>query len=350
MARVDKTKYQVELIRVAKNLGLSIRGNVEAAIIDHCKGQLAAWVGLHGQPLTLTQLLDLFGASLDMKFVEIKNSADLDVLLKDIPPYKEPVMARIPSELDDATDAITVYRSKCESWDRRFLAVVNCRDWHARRIFFTKWHEIVHRIIEGQQLRLAFRKTRIHSTEPEEVLVDRVAAHLAFYPDIFEPVISQELASTGKLTFEAVDRVRQQVAPEASLQSTVIASLQYCPWPMWFVICGMGYKRELGRKISGKQGHLLPLPQPQLRVQEVGCSPAASDLGIMLYPNMRVPDSSIVTQALADSFGFPHTGTESLSDWQTSASGPVGYGELEVEAFKRDNEVWALLTRKPLPR
>jgi hypothetical protein len=347
VARVNKTKYQLELIRVAKNLGLSIRSNVEAAIIDHCKGQLAAWVRLHGQPKTLTELLDLFGASLDMKFVEIKSDADLDVLLKDIPPSKDPVMARVPSELDDATDAITVYRSKCEPWDRRFLAVVNCRDWHARRAFFTKWHEIVHRIIEGQQLRLAFRKTRIHRTEAEEVLVDRVAATLAFYPDIFKPVITRELASSGKLTFEVAGKVRQEVAPEASLQSTLIACLGYCTRPTWFVTCGMGYKRELERKVSSGQGSLLPLPPPQLRVQESGCSPAASKLGIMLYPNMRVPESSVIARTFADSFGLPHRGTELLSDWQTSTSGPVGHGKVEVEAFRRDDEVWALLTREP---
>ena len=123
-----------------------------------------------------------------------------------------------PIELDDATDAITIRRSKCEPWERRFLAIVNCRGWHSKRVFFTKWHEMVHRIIEGQQLRLAFRKTYVDRTEPEEVLVDRVAAELAFYPSIFRPVIEQELSTSGKLTFDGVDRVRLEIAPEASRQ------------------------------------------------------------------------------------------------------------------------------------
>ncbi len=350
MARLDRLAYYNELRRVAKNLGLSTNGNIEARIIDHCRSQLAGWIKAHGQPKKLTELLNLFTASLDMGFAEIHDDTELDTLLKNIPPTLEPVMARVPSELDDATDAVTIKRSSCQPWDRRFLAIVNCRGWHARRVFFTKWHEAVHRMLEGQQLRMAFRKTRVHHLEPEEVLVDRVAAALAFYPDIFEPAIRRELAATGKLTFEVADRVRQEVAPEASLQSTMIACLGHCPQPTWFIICGMGYKREEERKLSSKQARLFPdnsqLPQAQLRVQETGCSPSASELGIMIYPNMRVPDSSIVAQAFADSFCLTHEGAESLSEWQTSTSGPIGYGEIEVEAFRHENGVWALLRIK----
>ena len=88
------------------------------------------------------------------------------------------------------------------------------------------------------------------------------------------------------------------------------------------------------------------LPQKKLRVRQVGRNSSAAMLGIMPYQNMRVPDSSIIAQALTDSFCLTHHGTESLSDWQTSASGPIGYGELEVEAFRRDEEVWALLRMK----
>jgi hypothetical protein len=350
VVKKNQLAYENELIRVAKNLKLNKRGNIEAAIIEYCWGKLAGWIKVHGQPKTLTELLKLFVASLNMDFVEINGEADMNTLLENIPPSREPVMASIKSELDDQTDAITIQRSRCESWERPFLAIINCRDWHSRRAYFTKWHEIVHRILEGQQLRMAFRKTRAHRTEPEEVLVDRVAASLAFYPEIFRPFMMRELASTGKLTFDGADRVRQEVVPEASLQSTVIACLDCCPHPMWFVVCGMGYKREEERRLSNKQTRLFPdnrqLPQKQLRVQQVGCNSPGTMLGIMPYQNMRVPGSSVVAQAFADSFCLTHRGTESLSDWQTSDSGPIGYGELEVEAFRRDDEVWALLRLK----
>ena len=343
MPGVDRTNYRIELNLVAKTLGLSTRGNVEASIINHCRSQLAEWIKVNGCPNTLTKLLDLFAASLDMQFVEIYGDDDLNNLLKEIPPVKEPIMARLPFELDDSTDAVTICRSKCEPWERRFLAVLNCRSWHFKRVFFTKWHEIAHRIIAGQQLRLAFRKTSVNHAEPQEILVDRVAGELAFYPSIFRPAVEQELSTSGRLTFDGADRVRQQIAPEASLQSTVIACLRYCQQPVWFIICVMGYKRELQRKLTAGQGHLLPLPQPKLRVRDSGCSPAASDLGITLYRNMRVPDSSIVTKAFGDDYALTHTGRERLEQWQISSSGPIGQGTIEVEAFKRDNEVWAIL-------
>ncbi|MBM4432798.1 MAG: hypothetical protein FJ025_02205 [Chloroflexi bacterium] len=350
MAKRNQLAYENELVRVANNLKLNKRGNIEAAIKEYCRRKLAGWIKAHGQPKTLTELLGLFVASLNMDFVEISDEADIKNLLERIPPSREPVMARLESELDDETDAITIQRTACESWERPFLAIINCRNWHSRRAYFTKWHEIVHRILEGQQLRMAFRKTRAYRPDPEEVLVDRVAASLAFYPEIFRPFIEQELASTGKLTFDGADRVRQEAVPEASLQSTVIACLDCCPHPMWFIVCGMGYKRDEERRLSSKQGRLFPdergLPQQQLRIQQVGSNSPATDLGIMPYQNMRVPHSSIVTRAYNDPFGLTHHGIESLSDWETSASGPIGYGEVEVEAFRRDDEVWALLQLK----
>lgn len=343
MPRVDRTKYQAELAAVAKKLGLPAHGNVEGLIINHCSGQLAAWVGLHGQPNSLTELLDLFGASLNMKFVEIHDDADLKALLAEVPPGKEPIMASLATELDDATDAVMIRRSKYEPWERRFLAVVNCRGRHSKRVFFTKWHELVHCIINGQQLRLAFRKTRVDRAEPAEVLVDRIAAELAFYPDIFRPVVERELSTSGKLTFEGVDRIRREVAPEASLQSTVIASMRYTEKPVWFIICAMGYKRDLERKLLNGQRILIPLPAPELRIQESGCSPAGSNLGIMVHWNMRIPDSSIISRVFKENSSVPVRGHEKLEEWQISSSGPIGYGDLEVEAFRTDDQVWALI-------
>ncbi len=350
MAKQNQLAYESELGRVAKNLKIPKRGNIEAAIIGYCQGKLARWIAVHGRPKTLTELLELFVASLNMDIVEIHDETDVSSLLENIPPSREPVMARIQSELDDQTDAITIQRSGHESWERPFLAIVNCQDWHSRRAYFTKWHEVVHRMLEGQQLRMAFRKTQAPHTEPAEVLVDRVAAKLAFYPEIFKPFVIRELESTGKLTFGGADRVRQEVVPEASLQSTVIACLDCCTHPMWFVVCAKGYKRDEERRLSSKQTRLFPddrqLPQKKLRVRQVGRNSSAASLDLMPYQNMRVPDSSIIAQALTDSFCLTHHGTESLSDWQTSASGPIGYGELEVEAFRRDDEVWALLRMK----
>lgn len=62
-----------------------------------------------------------------------------------------------------------------------------------------------------------------------------------------------------------------------------------------------------------------------------------------IHPNMQVPDSSLVAQAFRDPWGSSKTGTERLEDWKTSSEGPIGFGALEVEAIRIDDQVWALL-------
>ncbi|MCL5960658.1 MAG: hypothetical protein M1358_15365, partial [Chloroflexi bacterium] len=348
MNNTERLAYERELKRVAKGLGLPLWGNLEKTIIRHCQSLVAAWIAAHGQPKTLTDLLNLFAASLNTGFEEIRNDADLDELLRRIPPQREPGMARIHAELDDETDAVTIQRSHHEQWELPFLAVINCREWHAFRVYFTKNCFYLHRLLEGQQLRFAFRRTPVQRPEPAEVLVDRVAAALAFYPDIFEPVFREEMEKAGRLTFQVVDEIRQRLAPEASREATLIACLGRCPDPVWFVRGGMGFKRDEELRLTSRQARMSlfpnenPKPEPKLRVRAVTSSPATNDLGIRVHLNMQVPESSVVARAFQDASGLMQSGREPLEAWETSSGGPIGCGEVEVEAIRIDLEVWSL--------
>ena len=344
---LEQQAYNNELKRVARRLGLPQTGNIEEAIIRYCHSQVAAWIKEHGQPITLSELSNLFATSLSMGFEEIHSKADLEDLLKRIPPKLEPIMVRLQAEFDEGTDAIIVRRNNQKPWEYPFLAVINCQDWHAFRRFFTKWHEIVHRLVEGQQLRFAFRHTRTYRPEPEEILVDRITAVIAFYPDIFQPVFHEELHYAGRLTFEVVDKTRNKIAPDASREATILACLRCCPCPVWFVRSKIGYKRIEEQILASPQMSLIPdydhKPEAKLRVREAACNPVAGNLGIRIHQNMRIPDNSIITQAFQDPLRLSHTGSEQLHTWQTSSSGPIGYGVIEVEAIRVGEEVWALV-------
>ena len=350
MNSAERLAYQKELRRVAKGLGLPLRGDLEEAIIAHCVREVDRWVAAHGQPGTLTELLELVATSLGIEFEEIRDPKDLENLLSRIPPSREPIMARIPQELDDETDAVTVRRDARETWERPFLALINCQGWHLFRRFFTMWHEAVHRLLEGRQLQLAFRHTPVPELrrEPEEMLVDKVAAALAFYSPIFEPVFHQELEDPGHLSFDVVDATRDRVASDASRHSTLLACLRYSPEPVWFIRCDLRYKRGEERQLA--QGRLPGLgsrPEPKLRIKEASGSPPSRHLGVRLHWNMQVPDSSLVACAFRDHGGLVHSGSEPLEIWQTSSEGPIGYGTVDVEAMRVDKEVWALLRLHP---
>ena len=345
MSRIRNYGYELELERVAKELRLDPTGNFEDMIVEHCLGRLRAWVAAHGTPATLSELANEFAASLDMQITEVRTEDDIDAILQDVAPVQKVVIDELRAEFGGDTDAITVRRLEPRPWDRSYWAIINCQGWHDFRRYYSKWHEIVHLLLEGQQLAFAFRRTRENRPEPEEALVDRVAATLAFYPDMFEPVVREELEKEGQLTFGVIDSVRERLAPDASREATANACLRYVPSPVWFLQCRMGLKTSEMRRLSSPQMSFIPeeLPEAKLRVRNGSLSPQAVDLGIRFHPNMRVPETSIVTLGFHDAWGEPQEGMEVLDTWETSSGGPIGSGEIHLEAMRiGDDEVWAI--------
>jgi hypothetical protein len=345
----NRLAYQRELMATAKRLGLLAQGDIEKSIINHGLRTIRAWIAAHGQPANLSALLEKIALSFSVEIIEIHDDDDVRLLLERISPTREPVLARLAAELDDSTDAVILQRQNREPWEMPYLAAINCRGWHRSRRYFSKWHEVIHLLLDGKQLRFAFRKTAAKRKHPEEILVDKIAGVLAFYPDLFEPVFLRELEAAGRLTFDVVERVRAEIAPDASRESTVYACLRSCPHPIFFMKARFGYKLSERRQLDdllSRTGES-NVPQPKLRVQVSSGSPAVLPLGIRIHENMQVPETSLVSEAFAGA--TPRVqGRESLEMWQTSDSGPIGVGEVDVEATRRGDEVWCLL--HPLSR
>ena len=347
MSRTRYGTYELELRRVAEELRLGPTGNFEDMIVEHCLTRLRAWVAVHGTPPTLSELANEFAASLDMRFTEVRTEDDIDAVLEEVAPIQKVVIGELKAEFGGDTDAITVRLLDPKPWDREYWAIINCQGWHEYRRYYSKWHEIVHRLLDGQQLAFAFRRTVGNRPEPGEALVDRVAATLAFYPDMFEPVVREEYAREDRLTFDAIDRVRERIAPDASREATANACLRYVPSPVWFLQCRMALKASEARSLNRSQMSFFPeeAPEAKLRVRNSSPSPSAEEIGIRFHPNMRVPESSIVTLDVHDAWGEPKQGKEALGAWETSSGGSIGYGEIHIEARRSgDDEVWALVS------
>ena len=260
-------------------------------------------------------------------------------------PVERPIFAALRAEFGDDTDGATVLRVTRKRWEPMYLAVINCEGWHEFRRYFSKWHELVHRLLEGPQLTFAFRRTAIDRPEAEEVLVDRVAAALAFFPDIFVPIFREETAPDGLLTFGAVERIRERFAPGASHEATLRACLSHDSGSVWFLRCANSLTAGEDRRTNNPQLQLIPAepPEAKIRVQSATLSPAAAESGVRFHRNIRVPEGSLVAQAFADDWGPFVAGEEELDIWQTSSGGPIGSGMIHVEAEQRGlEEVWAL--------
>ena len=345
MNKAQDGLYEIELRRVANQLDLGRTGNIEDKIIGHCLERLRSWVAVHGEPQTLSELATEFATSLDMRITEVRNQDDIDAILEEVTPAQKAVIGELKAEFGDDTDAVTFLRLDPKPWDQAYWAIINCQGQHEYRRYFSKWHEIVHRLLEGQQMSFAFRRTKVDRPEPEEQLVDRVAAKLAFYSDMFEPIVREEYERDGRLTFDGIDRVRERIAPDASREATAIACLHYISAPAWFLQCRIGLKASETRRLNDPQMSFLPEdpPESKLRVRNGSSSPSAEDLGIRFHPNMRVPETSIVTLGFNDSWGLPKQGVEALDAWETSSGGHIGSGEIHVEAMRSGSEeVWAI--------
>lgn len=344
MSRTQNGNYELELKRVARELGLGPAGNLEDLIVRHCLERLRDWVAAHGTPPTLSDLADEFAASLDLRITEVRTEEEIDAVLEEMAQVQKAAIGNLKTEFRGNTDAVIVRCRDPKPWQREYWAIINCQGWHEYRRYWTKWHEIVHLLLVGQQLAFAFRRASRNQPEPGEVLVDRVAASLAFFPDMFEPVVREEWAREDRFTFDVIDRVRERIAPDASREATANACLRYVPSPVWFLQCHMGLKVSEVRRLNSPQMSFFPEEPPvnKLRVKHCSYSRSAEDSGIRFHPNMRVPEASIVTLGFHDESGEPKEGAEALDAWETSSGGPIGNGEIHFEAMKIGEEVWAI--------
>lgn len=345
MTSDQRDAYQRELRVAAKRLGLPAHGNIETALLRHATGAIAALLS-KCSPGNLSELLEHAATSLGLEIVEVHGDHDLKSLLERIPPTREPALARVRMELDDRTDAVVLQRQNPEPWERRYLAVINCRSWHAHRRYFSKWHELVHLLLEGRQLRLEFRRTGVERKHPEEILVDKIAGELAFYPPIFVPILLEEIGENRRLTFAAIDRVRQRIAPEASWHATSLAAVRHSPQPIYAIRAQLGLKRSEERQAKDLLSTVTEPPIAKLRVKEAIANPAVEALGIRVHLNMEVPADSVATTAFDAPTGTIQSGREDLGLWRTSG-GPVGQGPMSVEGVRRGDDLWCLLHFTP---
>ena len=344
MNGADRRAYQRELVSAARRLGLPTHGDIEPLLIEHAVKKVRTWIAAHGKPATLSDLLQKIAVSFAVEIIEIHSDEDVEALHSRIPPAREPVLARLTHELDDSTDAVIFQRQNRDAWEMPFLAAINCRGWHRSRGYFSKWHEVIHLLLDGQQLRFAFRKTSAKKKHPEEILVDKIAGVVAFHPDLFQPVLAREVARAGRLTFDVVERVRGEIAPDASRESTLYACLRKSTDPVYFISARLGYKRSETTQLDDLLSGLSETnaPQPKLRVRLASASPAVPSLGIRVHENMQVPETSVAAEVFNSGERSAHR-REALDIWQTSDGGSIGSGDIEVEASRRGDEVWCLL-------
>jgi hypothetical protein len=249
-------------------------------------------------------IIEAIASHLRVKFEEVVTPDDIKVLeRKYLVEQRELGFAMLESELRKPdVDALLFERMHAEETDRdKWIAVLNLQASRARA-YWSRPHELVHRIAEPPQGRLPFFRHKADYENRLERLIDLGASGLAFPAAAFAPVVACHAAAP--LTWSAVKEIGTTFAPTASLQSVAKASLDHWPRPAILLIASLRSKRHD------------PHGQRELRVTIDGFSSGGRNCGVLFFSNMRVPITSPLMHAFMTQSEV--TEFEMLSEWKTS--------------------------------
>jgi len=330
--RVKATAEQVlRLERIGRHLGLKSHWPDDSFWIEMrlaCLKTVAPVVE-KSQPKTGEMICKILADHYGVQFEEVHSPSDIQRLKhKYLKGQGELGFGRLDDELrGNDVDALLFQRTKVGvNGAGGHIAVLNLQGGLSRA-YWNKFHELAHRIAEPQQGLLPFRRHKFEAKHPVERGIDYTAAYLAFYPPIFGPFVETLAEDYDHLTIDVVEEIRERYAPSASLQSTVNAVIREWPRPAL----------ALAAEVRGKKH------QPEalgLRVSPQARNGPAGNLGIFIIPNMRVPKSSPVYDALLQGEG---NGPDDLSKWVTS-SGKSLSGRLYSSAIRLGDVVYAILS------
>ena len=300
----------------------------DQAVISACHDRVDTLVN-GSRARTGEGILSHVAAQLQVHFEEVRGEADITALEKKYLHEKREIgFGQLEIELNaPGVDAILFQRMRAPDYaDDRWVAVLNLREGESRA-YWSRAHELTHRIAEPPQYRLPFYRHRDDKADRLEALIDKTAAELAFYPTLFRPII--DCISTDTLSWELVGRVRELYAPSASRHATANGVLRFWPHPAFL----------LKARIAGRKRR--PGVDRALRIKLMGFSSGAPNT-LFFYSNMRVPSGSLVQHCFQS--GAYTRGYEKLGNWTTSSGKALPDVRAFISVYKWRDAVFALIS------
>jgi hypothetical protein len=345
---MSRLEHATEIADLAADLGLGGAANPAEAILRHCRSRFDAWVAQARGVTTIGQLETLVTQRLQMVFEEIRSDADFArITEKYARGKKDPVFASMRFRFDDAdnpTYGTLVRRNVGDDASDRFVAVIDCREAKLARRFFTRWHEIAHRLTthadQGDK-EPAYRSEH----DPIERMMDEIAGHVGFYGPFFEPVFGAAHAGKALLTFETVKAVQDGGFPEASFQATLNACAKRLPTPVLYLEAALGHKKAVRDEIEDDSPRLFAYeePTPELRVEKIYANEPARQEKILIPQNMRVPETSVIRSLFEGDGERNAASREDLGIWSDSKGKHLEGRAVAVEARKVADRVIAIV-------
>ena len=152
----------------------------EAEVVDACVKKVQTVIDSHAKSRG-EEIVSAIAREVGVRFEEVKSPADIRSLQrKYLVEQKELGFGRLDDELaDPSVDALLFQRVHAEhDAPDRWIAVINLQKTGARA-YWSRPHEILHRLAEPPQRRLPFYRHREDQRNRVEKIIDLGAAELA---------------------------------------------------------------------------------------------------------------------------------------------------------------------------
>lgn len=335
-----------KIISLAHALGIH-EGERVKEILAYCRNKVQ---GLLAGVKTIRSIEDLQRIVCERLYttiIEVYSDADIAAVVeKYARQEKEPAFAGISNELTDETFATLLQRKRRAGEHHfRYVAVIDCRGQKAARRYFSRWHEIAHVLTTVSQLEMPLHRSTTKK-DASEKMMDIIAAEIGFYTPIFRPLLEKKCVAEGGLTFAAMENVRREFCPAASMEATLSACAARMPEPIIILQATMGYKKAEREALESRQDELFPAEKPiaQLRIASVVPNSAARAKKLTVPRNMRVPAACAMMTALRGDEDYQSVcARENLNWWRTSDGTALRHEAVRVEAIRIFDRVWAIV-------
>ncbi len=333
MVRADVTWYAR---RLAADLGARAVEDPLGFILKHAEKRVRT-AARKLNTKTLPELLAATAQEVSTRFEIFETDDELTQLVATYMARGETGFAQLPKDFRDSF-GVTLRLLNRKPWEPEHVSVIDCRGSKKHRLYYTEWHELSHLLTLTQQGQLKFRRTHAQRQVADEALMELVAGHFGYWSPMLQPHLG------GALTFESLTRIRFEQCPEGSWQSFVHAAIDRWPSPATYLKAEMRLKRSEERQ----RDQMTIWVQPngaKLRLVEVVVNEAARSRGVELFPNMRVPEESILHRIYARQQDAGRA-DECLSMWESSDRGALRACAIVVAGRPAYEGVEGLITFK----
>src|SRR5581483_431288 len=143
---------------------------------------------------------------------------------------------------------------------------------------------------------------------------------------------------------DKVERIRSILCPDASRTASLIGITKIWPQPAVLLRAEEGLRRNEQRAHRQGSFGFVEAPQPALRAVKSSPNEAAREIGMIVFPNMRIPADSVIAEVFREGAG-QGVRIENLDSWVATDGTQLRRRPVSVEARWSYDGVDALLTR-----